>query len=296
MDEQETALPDVDALWDYNQPGATEQRFRGLLAQAEQSGNGDFHAQLLTQLARALGLQQRFAEAHATLDAATTLLSPDLAVARVRHALERGRLFNSAGEPAAARPFFQAAWDGAQAAGDDGYAVDAAHMLAIVSPPAEKLAWEQRALALAEASPQPRARRWLGSLYNNMGWSYHALGQHERALAMFERALAERETHGDAASIAVARWCVGRGLRALGRYAEALAAQQALAADLAARGEQDGYVDEELGENLLALGRGAEARPCFARAYAALAQDSWLAGQEPARLARLRELAGTDDQ
>ncbi|KPV46556.1 hypothetical protein SE17_43205, partial [Kouleothrix aurantiaca] len=172
MDTQETDQPDFDALWDYNDPGATEQRFRAILAQAEQSGNRDYYAQLLTQLARALGLQRRFAEAHATLDAATTLVSPDLALARVRHTLERGRLFNSAGEPDAARPFFQAAWEAAQAAGDDGYAVDAAHMLGIVSPPAEKLAWEQRALALAEISPQPRARKWLASLYNNMGWSY----------------------------------------------------------------------------------------------------------------------------
>jgi tetratricopeptide (TPR) repeat protein len=296
MDTQETDQPDFDALWDYNNPAATEQQFRVLLAQAERSGKRDYHVQLLTQLARALGLQRRFAEAHATLDAATTLVSPDLAVAGVRLALERGRLFNSAGEPDAARPFFQAAWEAAQAAGDDGYAVDAAHMLAIVSPPAEKLAWEQRALALAETSPQPRARKWLASLYNNMGWSCHALGQHEQALAMFERALAERESAGDPASVAVARWCVGRGLRALGRYPEALAAQQALAADLAARGEQDGYVDEELGENLLALGRAEEARPCFARAYATLAGDAWLAAHEPARLARLRELGARKDE
>lgn len=296
MDAQKTNLPDFDALWDYNNPAATEQQFRALLAQAESSGNRDYHAQLLTQLARALGLQRRFAEAHATLDRATTLLSPDLPVACVRHTLERGRLFNSAGEPEAARPFFQAAWEGAQAADDDGYAVDAAHMLGIVSPPTEKLAWEQRALALAETSPQPRARTWLASLYNNMGWSYHALGQHEQGLAMFEHALAQRETAGDAASVAVARWCVGRGLRALGRYADALAAQQALAADLAARGEQDGYVDEELGENLLALGRGEEARPCFARAYAALAGDAWLAEHEPERLSRLRELGALKDE
>ena len=49
---------------------------------------------------------------------------------------------------------------------------------------------------------------------------------------------------------------------------EALAEQQALAAELEAEGEVDGYVDEELAECLLALGRGDEARPYFSRAYA----------------------------
>jgi len=61
MDAQKTNLPDFDALWDYNNPAATEQQFRALLAQAKSSGNRDYHAQLLTQLARALGLHRRFA-------------------------------------------------------------------------------------------------------------------------------------------------------------------------------------------------------------------------------------------
>ncbi len=51
--------------------------------------------------------------------------------------------------------------------------------------------------------------------------------------------------------------------------------------------DEDGYVSEELGECLLALGRSAEARAHFQRAYARLSQDIWLAANEPARLARL---------
>jgi hypothetical protein len=55
-------------------------------------------------------------------------------------------------------------------------------------------------------------------------------------------------------------------------------------------GESDGYVFEELGECLLLLGRPGEARLFFARAYAELSRDSWLAESEPARLERLKEL------
>jgi hypothetical protein len=34
-------LPDFDAWWDYDQPAATEQRFRELLPQADTSGSAE---------------------------------------------------------------------------------------------------------------------------------------------------------------------------------------------------------------------------------------------------------------
>jgi Flp pilus assembly protein TadD len=84
----------------------------------------------------------------------------------------------------------------------------------------------------------------------------------------------------------MAQWAVARGLRSLRRYDEALAIQQ----DLAGKVDSDGYVQEELGELMLAMGRSDEARPHFARAHAVLSQDEWLASNEPTRLARLAEL------
>jgi hypothetical protein len=68
--------------------------------------------------------------------------------------------------------------------------------------------------------------------------------------------------------------------------------QEAIAAEFAAMGESDGFVFEEIGECLLLLGRKEEATPNFARAYELLAKDPWLAENEPARLARLKELGG----
>jgi hypothetical protein len=89
----------------------------------------------------------------------------------------------------------------------------------------------------------------------------------------------------------IARWTVARCLRTLDRPAEALAIHQALATELAAAGEADPYVDEEIGECLLALGRGEEAASHFARAHAGLAADPWLVENEPDRLKRLHDLA-----
>jgi tetratricopeptide (TPR) repeat protein len=147
------------------------------------------------------------------------------------------------------------------------------------------------AIQLAESSEQEKARGWLGSLYNNTGWSYHNMGDYESALKIFQKAEAVRKSKGRANEIRIAQWCVARTLRSLKRVEEALSKQMALKAEFEAAGESDGYVFEELGECLLALNRADEAQPYFAKAHEILSQDTWLAEKEPDRIARLKELA-----
>ncbi len=288
------SLPDFDALWDYEKPAETEAAFRALLPQAEASGNPSYHAQLLTQIARAQGLQRQFDAAHRTLDQAQALLSEELHQARIRYLLERGRVFNSSGTPEEARPLFLAAWEQAQVHQQDFSAIDAAHMLAIIAPPEQQLDWNLKALALVEQTSDTRAGKWRGSLYNNIGWTYHGQGQYQQALEMFERALAARQAQGQQREILIAQWCVARALRSLGQVEEALHMQQALLDAYEQSGEQqDGYVYEELGECLLTMQRPEEARPYFALAHTTLSQDLWLVAEEPARLERLKQL-GTE--
>ena len=97
------------------------------------------------------------------------------------------------------------------------------------------------------ASDDPAARDWDASLLNNIGMTHADAGDFGAALVAFEEALAARERIGDAGRTRVARWMVGWALRNLGRTDEALAIQQALKAELDALGEEDPYVDEELG-------------------------------------------------
>jgi tetratricopeptide (TPR) repeat protein len=293
-DPEEIAPADFDRLWDYNDPAATQARFLAIMPRVDATRDAGLRAELLTQIARCQGLQRDFTAAEATLDSALAIVDGDSTVARVRVLLERGRVINSRGEPAAAAPYFREAWEIGRALGADFHAVDAAHMLAIVEPADAAMPWHERAIALAQSSADGRARGWLGSLYNNLGWTQHDRGEYPAALATFEKALALREQQGKAGPIRIARWSVARALRSLARLDEALAMQRALLAELDAAGEQDGFVHEELGECLLALGRAREARPQFARAYSLLAADPWFAEREPARLARLRRLGGQD--
>jgi tetratricopeptide (TPR) repeat protein len=270
------AALNLESLWNWDDPPASEQKFREALVR---TSNAVERAEIQTQIARAQGLQRKFDEAHRTLDTIVT----NSARAEVRCLLERGRVFNSSGKTDEARPLFLAAWEKARAAGFDFLAVDAAHMLGIL----DGLAWHEKAIALAESSPDPAAQGWLGSLLNNLGWTHYDRGDYAQALNVFQRDLKWFESRRRAEPARVARYSIGKTLRALGRLDEALALQREIL-PLAAN---DGFVHEEIAECLLALRRPVEAQPHFARAHELLSRDPWLAGHEAARLQRLRELA-----
>jgi len=284
------AVTALDDLWDFDDPAASEARFRAAIETADAGGDPVAADEARTQLARSLGLQDRFDEGHAILDR-VDLDHPAEHRVRIRAHLERGRLLRSSGDPAAAVAPFAAAWESARALGEDGLAVDAAHMLALVDAPPGEAAWHAQSLELADRSPDPAARRWRGSLWNNIGWARFESGDLDGALAAFETALAARREQDKPKETRVAEWCVGRCLRALGRPAEALAIHERLADETAAAGDaEDGYGAEEIGECLLAMGREPEARPHFARAAEQLGAEAWLAEHEPDRIARLRRL------
>jgi len=146
---------DVDDYWEYSDPAASEIRFRAALPASE----GDLRLELLTQIARTYSLRRRFTDAHTLLDE----LEPQLVSAgpapRARHLLERGRTYNSAGDPARSREYFVQAWDVARTAGLTGLATDSAHMLAIVMPPAEAARWTAAGIELARIRTTGRRAR-----------------------------------------------------------------------------------------------------------------------------------------
>lgn len=280
---------DIEAYWEYANPAASEARFRSLLDRA----SGDERLELLTQVARTYSLRREFAQAHALLDEIEPLLAAAGAAPRTRYLLERGRTLNSAGDPAQARPLFEQAWTRAGAAGLEGLAVDAAHMVAITwSGRPEAIEWNQRGLALARSSNDAKVRALLPAMLNNTGWDLHDMGRYDEALPVFREALVAWQARAKPAQVRFADYAVGRCLRLLGRHDEALAIQRRLEAEYAAAGETNGFVFEELAELLAATGKPEQARPYFRRAADELGKDPWLAKNEPQRIARLRERGG----
>jgi tetratricopeptide (TPR) repeat protein len=242
-------------LWDFDDLDATERRLREQL-EAEESEDG--RAEVLTQVARVEGLRGDFERADALVDDAAARAQSDVARARVD--LERGRIRRSSGDRESARPLFESAHAGALAAGQSFMAADAAHMVALVAADRDGFVeWTNRGIALADTHED--ASYWLGPLLNNLGWEHYEAGEYALALGAFERALAAREREPEnEAALEIARYAVGKTLRALGRADEAIPLLETAVAWTARAGNPDGWFHEELAEEYAAVGRTEDAR------------------------------------
>lgn len=282
-------MPDrLRPLWDFGDLDGSERRLRAALDEEPSEGG---RAEILTQLARVEGLRGDF-ESGERLVVAAEALARSSQLARVRIDLERGRLLRSSGDAAGALPLFESAYALAVEAGEDFLAGDAAHMAALAAPRRDVyLEWTDRGIGLAESRED--ARYWLGPLLNNLGWEHFEAGEHEEALQAFERALTAREADpGNPEPIALARYAVGKTLRALGRPDEATSQLELAVAWAAGVGAPDGWYHEELAEDYAALGRRADAAEQARLALPLLEDADPSFANDELRSARLRELAG----
>lgn len=172
----------LDRLWNFEDPKLSEQRFRDALA--DPTYNTDEKAELATQLGRAIGLQGRYEEADALLDAIDGEAEPTVGV---RILLERGRLLNSSGHSAMAVPLFEQVAELGDHLGEEFLVVDALLMLAAADS-AHAESWTRSALEYASTAHDPHTRRWMAGLHNNLGWMLHAAGRFTPALVEFQLA------------------------------------------------------------------------------------------------------------
>lgn len=298
QDSTKTVLPDFDRAWDFTNPVRTEAYFRSLLPGAEAAGDADYHAQLLTQIARAQGIQGDREGRRRTLEEVRSMLRPETKVARIRYHLEFGRLLSRERDQDGARAHYLKAWalgtaEGADEFADE-YAIDAAHMLGLTEKPKAALAWNLKALELARSTPDPRARNWTGPLYNNLGWLHYRNSLYPKALEWFDRAniwFTERRMTRDAWGV---RWSRGITLRKLKRFEDALAVQKQLEKEWNETDEIDARVLEEIGACLLALGRREESQPYYARAYTEYISRYRMSNGERRRIEIFRILGGIE--
>src|SRR5919204_2475591 len=234
-------------VWDFNDLDLSERRFRAALEEEETAAG---QAALFTQLARIEGLRGDFAAGERLLARAEAIGGAQSWVL-----IERGRLLRSSGDGPGALPLFEAAFEQARAVDDEFLAGDAAHMAALVG---DMEAWTARGIELTDDDP---GRYWLAPLLNNVGWSRYDAGDFDRALDAFKEALAVRsEDAQEPHEREIARYAVGKALRALGRIDEATGQLELAVAWATEAGIETPYFHEELAECYAAAGRTEEAR------------------------------------
>lgn len=251
---------DLSTLWDYSKPAVSEERFRAEIVRAAP----DDAFILRTQIARTWGLRKDFVKARELLTEIEPQIDSVSSEAKVRWLLEMGRTWASPAHAQEqrspesrekARGFYMRAFETAKQARLDGLAIDALHMMVMVDEtPQQQLEWNMKAIAYMEASTQPDARKWAGSLYNNVGYAHHLAGRDDEAIAWYRKSLAAYEAQDRPANVRIAHWMIANAMRAQGKLDEALAIQQRLEREWDAAGEPDPYVYEELEAIHRALG------------------------------------------
>jgi len=273
---------EIEAMWDFGDPEVSEMRFRSALVECADPLDC---AELHTQIARTFSLRRQFKECEAELDLAVALVQNKVCRASVRICLERGRCLSSSGKPIDALPWFQRARAEAEDTGEAGLEIDAIHMLAIGDSD-NALEWNLLAVQRAEWSADVRARKWLTSLYNNVGWTYFETGDPDTALGYFERAVSLRESMGNPANLKAARWSIAGCMRELGRIDEALA----IVSDLLRDQPDDALNNQEMALCLAAQGLESQSRPFAEKAWVALKDDLWMQENRAEVLSQLQDL------
>jgi len=155
------------------------------------------------------------------------------------------------------------------------------------------VAWTERGIDLA--GDDEDARSWLGPLYNNIGWEYYEAGEFEEALTAFRLGLGIREEASqEAQPVEIARYAVGKALRALGRSDEAVPLLERAVAWAEAAGAPDGWFHEELALEYAALRRDADGAVHARAAIPLLERDDPDFVADGERAAQLRTIAALE--
>jgi len=144
-------------------------------------------------------------------------------------------------------------------------AIDAAHMVAIVSDMDDRIAWGLKGIKAAE---EGNITEWLGPLWNNHGWNLDEMGKYDQSLQALLKAREYHYQSQDEMSRLIADWSVGHAYRMVDQLDTALSWITDVYNRAASRYENDpsgenaewaGFAYKELGEIALAQNQPKEA-------------------------------------
>ncbi len=284
-------------------PVKIESALQELLPQALQLSDNSTYVQMLSQIALMQAVQKKFEQAHATLAIAQAACKSDDYQGLAGLTLEQGRVWQQQGDLVQAATYFHASYELSLAHNLDYHTINAAHMIAIIVPSvSDKIAWNLKALDLAEQTQDAKAHSWLAPLYNNLGQNYFDVHEYQKSLEHYQKALQLFEQDKKYSNTLFAQWTIGRCLRALQNYDQALILQQQLLSKMQKMAEQEkygmpeemfflvfGFVYEELAEIYAAQGDVSKSDDYARLALRYLESNEMFMTTSPERIERLHE-------
>lgn len=223
-------------------PVLIEKKLIELLPQAKKLSNNTTYIQILSQIALFQAVQKKFEQAHQTLEQAQLACKADDYQGQACILLEKGRIFQHAGELEKAEKYFYQSYQLSSLHHLDYYTINAAHMIAIVVKNVEeKIKWNELALSLALQTENKKAQGLLAPLHNNLGQNYFDVQDYEKSLFYYEQASQLFSHDNRYSDFMLARWTIARCIRALNKLDQALVLQQELLSEIKNRQESKQY-------------------------------------------------------
>lgn len=212
-------LQEADSVFQQRAYDKALEMYKKVAETARSEFNNSVEVEALSQMARMNLILGNHADGRSFLDEAKAKVSDSDPMGWSRYLGVKGRFEWKADSLEAAKKTFDDMYTYCNVNALYGRAVDAAHMVAIVSTDLnEQIEWAQKGIKAAEAS---ESEQWLGPLWNNLGVTYHEHKMFDSALTAFEKA---REYHwrfsGEVAKL-FADYHVGMTYRLLGKLDEA---------------------------------------------------------------------------
>jgi len=292
-------LDEADQMFRRGQYADAGVLFEEIANEAEALGDASAFVEAASMRARSYLIQDERETGRPWLDRAAAQATERDPLGWSRYIGVRGRFEWKDGDNPTATATFRAMFDYCEAHELWSRAIDAAHMVAITGDPRERFEWSEKAIAMAESG---ELTKWLGPLWNNLGWNYVEAERYDEGREALEKA---REHHymgeRDLPKL-IADYSVAHVIRLQGQTANAKAAMSDVfgwAGRLNDEGIQDaiewmGFSRWELGEIALIEGETGEAIQLMSKALEELEQagmPSWDAGdweKKQARLAGIR--------
>jgi len=193
--------------------------YQKAVTSAKEEFNRPVEVEGLSQVARMMLLTNRVESGKVYLEEARQRANQSDSMGWSRYLGVRGRFEWKEGSLKAARATFEEMYDYCSTSQLWARAVDAAHMVAIVSEqPEEQIAWGKKGIGIAEAR---ETMQWLGPLWNNLAGSYFETKEYDSALECYLKARDYHWRFSDERAKLVADYHIGMTYRVLREYEEA---------------------------------------------------------------------------